>query len=77
MLFDKREELYQDLLKAIKESIVELKPENKYILILPANDDNEVDSITKTLRDILEINEKSNLRFAILVGENIKLLEIT
>jgi predicted transcriptional regulator len=74
-IFNRREELYQDLVKAIKESIVELKPENRYILILPVENENLADSVEQALRT-LEL-EKTNVRMAFLVGDNIKIMEIS
>lgn len=74
-IFNRREELYQDLVKAIKESIVELKPENRYILILPVENESIADSVEQALRT-LEL-EKTNVRMAFLVGNNIKIMEIS
>jgi hypothetical protein len=74
-IFNRREELYQDLVKAIKESIVELKPENRYILILPVENESIADSVEQALRT-LEL-EKTNVRMAFLVGDNIKIMEIS
>lgn len=74
-LFNKKEELYQDLVNAVKESIIELKPENRYIIILPVEDEKIADYVEKTLQP-LEL-EKTNVRMAFLVGDNIKIMEIS